>query len=134
MAWVDDYGQVGELVEDRDRGQILRIPGVCLKGPDATFAEDDLGVAPGHDMFCAHKQLLIGVRKAALQQDWLVDMGERVEQLEVLHVSGAHLDDVDFIKEGKLGDVHDLVTTGSPVSLRASSNSLIPFSRIPWKE
>ena len=54
-------------------------------------------------------------------------MGERMEQLEVLHVSGAHLDDVDFIEEGKLGDVHDFGDYRKPCLLAGLKQQLDPL-------
>ena len=58
VAGVHHHRQVAELVQDRDDGQIHGVAGGGLKGADAPLAEDHLVIAPGHDVLCAHEQLL----------------------------------------------------------------------------
>ena len=58
VAGVHHHRQVAELVEHGDDGQVHGVAGGGLEGADAPLAEDDLAVAPGHDILRAHKQLL----------------------------------------------------------------------------
>ena len=99
MAGVDDDGQVAELFDRRDRREVEGVAGVGLEGADAPLAEDDVLVAARHDVFGAHQPFLDRGGKAALEEDGLVGVAELLEQLEVLHVARAHLDDVHVLRE-----------------------------------
>ena len=58
VAGIDYNGQMAQFMQNRDRGQILSVAGVCLVGADATLAENDILIALTHDVFSAHEQLL----------------------------------------------------------------------------
>jgi len=66
MGRIHHHGQMRFHLDERNRRNIQRVAGVCLKRADAPLAEDDALVAPGHDIFGAHEQLLQGVGQAAL--------------------------------------------------------------------
>ena len=66
VAGVDDDRQVRELMEHRHGGKVERISRVGLECADAALAEDDLLVAAGHDILCAHEKLLHRGGDAAL--------------------------------------------------------------------
>ncbi len=89
---------------------MLRVIG--LIGADAAFAQDNLFVAARHDVFGAHQQLLNGAGQAALEQNGLVDFSERFQQLEVLHIACADLNDIDILKKGQVGNAHDFRDNG----------------------
>ena len=92
--------------------QIQGVPGGLLKGPDAPLAEDHVGVALAHNVFCTHQQFFNGVRQATLQQDWLAGLAQLPEQIEILHIPGAYLDDVHVLEKVQGGDIHDFRDDG----------------------
>ena len=55
VAGIDHHGQVREAVQHRHRREVERVARGRLKGADAALAEDDVGVAAGHDVFGAHR-------------------------------------------------------------------------------
>ena len=63
---VDDDGQVRQLLEHRHSRKVERVSRVVIVGADAALAEDNLLVAAGHDILCAHQKLLKGAGKTAL--------------------------------------------------------------------
>ena len=62
MARVDDDRQMRQLMEHRNCRQIERVSSVGIERADATFAEDDVLIAFGHDVFRRHQEFLEGVR------------------------------------------------------------------------
>ena len=133
VARVDHDRQVGQLAEERDRGQVERVAGVRLEGPDAALAQDHVRVARAEDVLGGHQPLLDRRAKAALEQDRPGDPPDVAQERVVLHVAGADLEHVDV-----LGDELDLagsmtsVTTGSPVRSRASARKRRPSTPRPW--
>ena len=71
---------------------------------------DDLIVSACHDVFSAHQELFNGVGQAPLEQDGLVDLAQCFEQLEILHVSCTHLNDVHalLLEERDVPNAHNL--------------------------
>ena len=112
MAGIHHHGQVGQLVQHWNRGDIQRVAGGGFESADTALAENDIFVAAGHDVLGAHQQFLDGVGKAALEQDGLADLTQLLEQLEVLHVARANLNDVNVLKQRQMVDVHDLGDDG----------------------
>ena len=112
VAGVYDDGQVGHLVEHDHAGEVEGVAHTGLKGADAALAEDDVLIALGHDVLGAHDELLKGVGEAALEQDRFFLTAYSLEQFEVLHIAGAHLDKVYVLKEGQMFGVHDLGDDG----------------------
>ena len=99
MARVDDDGQVALAFDGQDGTQVEGVAGVRFKRPDSPFAEDDVVVAFGHDVFSRHEPFFDGRAQAPLEQDRLARLTDGFEEVEVLHVPGPDLDDVDAIFE-----------------------------------
>ena len=85
---------MGELLHRQHGGEVQGVAGIGLKGADTPLAEDDPVVAPGHDVLGAHEPLLNGGGQAPLEQDGLGGLAKLLEQVEVLHVPGSHLNHV----------------------------------------
>ena len=62
--------------------------------------------------FGAHEQFLEGIGQAPLQEDGLVHLAQLSQQVEVLHVPGAHLEHVHILKEGQVRNAHYLGDEG----------------------
>ena len=106
---IADDGQVRKLLDDRDGGDVHRVAGVGLEGADAALAEDDVVVAAGEDVFGGEQQLFDGGGDAALEQHGLADRAELAQQVEVLHIARADLEEIDVGQHQlDLGDLHDL--------------------------
>ena len=79
MAGIDDDGQVGQLPQHGDAGQIQGVAGVALKGADTSLAEDHILIAAGHDVLGAHQPLLVGGGHAPFDHDGFVLMAYGLE-------------------------------------------------------
>ena len=99
VAGIDDDRQVALAFDGQDGAQVEGVAGVCFKSTDAPFAEDDVVVAFSHDVFCRHEPFFDGRAQAPLEEDRLVRLADGFEEVEVLHVPGPDLDDVDAIFE-----------------------------------
>ena len=130
MAGVHHHGQVGQVLQNGDGGQVQGVPGVGgFVGADAPLAEDDLLVAVGHDVLGAHEQLLDGASQTALEEDGLIQLAQFLEHIEVLGVPGAHLDHVHILKEVDVADVHEFGNDGQAgglLGLQQEADALIP--------
>ena len=104
LAGIDDDGEVGFLFRDGHRGEIERVARVRFEGADAALAEQDVRVAVGEDVFGGEQPFLDVLAQAALEQDRLAGSRGGDEELEVLPVAGADLQDVRV-----LGDVVDVM-------------------------
>ena len=91
---VDDDRQVALVVQVGDRRQRQGEPGVVLVGADAPLAEHDVGVAPVEDVLGGQQELVERGAHAALQERGLARVADGLEELVVLHVAGADLEDV----------------------------------------
>src|SRR6266478_8373311 len=78
-----------------DGGDIERVARVGFEGADAALAEDDVVVAAGQDVLGAEEKLFHGGGHAALEEHGLADLAERAEEVVVLHVARADLEDID---------------------------------------
>ena len=96
------------MLEHGHGGDVQRVAHAVLKGADAPLAQNHLLAALGHDVFGAHHELLQRGGKTALEQHRLAHAAHRLEQLEVLHVPRAHLDQVHILEHGNVLGVHDL--------------------------
>ena len=67
MAWINHNRKMRQLVEYRNCRKIQGVAGIGFKGADTPFAENDILIALAHNVFCAHQQLLEGIRKTPLQ-------------------------------------------------------------------
>ena len=125
MGGIGDHGQVGELFEHRNGGDVHGVASRGLIGADAALAEDHLVVAAGEDVLARKEQLLDGGGDAALEQDGLADLAEFAEQVEVLHVARAHLETIHKRQHGlDLGDFHDLADGGQAVGAGGFAHEL----------
>ena len=97
MRRVDDDRQMRAFLDDRHDAQIQRVARVFLKRPNAAFAQDHVLVAPGHDVLRRHDPLLDRIRQPALQQHRLVNLAQRFQQIEVLHVARSDLNQIDML-------------------------------------
>ena len=108
VGGVAEDGEVGELFEDGDGGDVHGVAGVGFEGADAALAEDEVVVAAGEDVLGGEEDFLDGGGDAALHEDGLADVAELAEEVEVLHVARADLEAVDVGEHGlDLGDLHD---------------------------
>ena len=114
MARIDDDRQVRQLMEHRHGGKIERVSRIIVKRADAALAEDDLLVAARHDVLGAHQQLLERSGETALEQNGLAEPSELLEQVEVLHIARADLNDVHIREKVERGGAHDLGNDRKP--------------------
>src|SRR5678816_4342276 len=95
---IRDDRQVRELVHDRDRVQIEHVSRRAVEAPHATLAQHDLAIPLGQDVFGAQQQVVDRRGHAALEQYWLVQATDRLEQRVVLHVARTDLDAVGILR------------------------------------
>lgn len=131
MARVDDDRQVRQFLEHGHRREVERIARVVVKRADAALAEDDLLVAAGHDVLGAHEQLLERAGQAALEQDGLAQLAKLTQEVEVLHIARADLNDVHILKQRQMLHAHDLGHDRRPVAARAVLSSSMPVALSP---
>ncbi len=77
--------------------EIERVAGVVGEGPHSALAEDYVVVALAHDVLGRHEKFFERGGDAALQEDGPAGSSGALEQREVLHVSGADLDDISVL-------------------------------------
>ena len=94
LAGVDHDGGVRFLLQDGDDGEIEGVAGVGFEGPDPAFAEEQAGVVVAQDVFAGVEPFLDAHAHAAFEKDGFAGFGGGDEQLEVLRVAGADLEDV----------------------------------------
>ena len=92
MRGIGHDGQVRELVNHRNRGDIHGVARGGLIGADAALAEDHVVVAAGHDVLAGEQQFLDGGGDAALEQHRLAYLAQFAQQIEVLHIARPHLE------------------------------------------
>ena len=97
MRRIDDHRQVGEVVEEGHGGQVERVAGICLERPDASFAQDHVGIAGADDVLGRHQPLLDRRAVPALEHHRPGDPSDRGQERVVLHVPGADLEDVGVL-------------------------------------
>ena len=108
MRRVDNHRQMRLLFNQRHSGNIQIVADHLLKRPNAAFTEDDVRVAARQHIFSAHQPLLDRRRKTALEQNRLIDLAQRFEQPEILHVARTNLNHIDVGKVVDLRFAHDL--------------------------
>ena len=104
LAWIDDDGEVAFFFCDGDGCEIEGVAGVGFKGADAAFAEKDIGIAVGEEVFGGQEPFLDAFAHSAFEQDGFATAGTGNEKLEVLGVAGTDLQEV-----GDFGDGIDIV-------------------------
>ncbi len=106
---VHDDGEVRPLLRDDDRGEVERVAGRRFERPDPALAQDDVEVAGMRDVLGREQPLFDGRGEPPLDHHRLPGLRARAQQLEVLHVPGAHAHDVDDVDhELELLDVEHL--------------------------
>jgi hypothetical protein len=108
---VHDHRQVRQPLRDRHRADVERVARRLLERPDAAFAEHDVEVAALGDVLGGHQPLLDGGAHPALEHHRLAGAADRLQEREVLHVTGADLqhvgvgsDQLDIGRVDHLGD------------------------------
>src|SRR5260370_4469063 len=85
------------------------VSAVVYKGANAALARDRLVVPARHDVLRREQQLFKRGCNAALEQHRLAHLAQLTQQVKVLHVTRAHLEDINVgLHERDLGDLHDL--------------------------
>ena len=98
-----------ELLHHRNRRDIHGVARVGLEGADAALAQNHFVIAAGENVFRRQQQFFDGRGNAALQQNRLADLAEFAQQIEVLHVARADLQNVGIRSEQRnLRLVHHL--------------------------
>src|SRR5579864_1964108 len=101
--------QMRQFVHDGNGGNIERIASVGLESAYTALAGDDVVIASRHDVLGGKQEFLDGRGDAALEKDRLLQLAELAQQIEVLHVARADLQDVDVRHHLlDLRNLHDL--------------------------
>ena len=122
---VAHHGQMRQLLHHGNGGDVHGVAGGGFVGADAALAEDDFVVAAGEDVFAGEQQFFDGGGHAALEQDRLAHLAEFAQQVEVLHVARAHLEQVDIRKHRlDLRDLHDFADDEQAVGFGGFAHQL----------
>ena len=106
---IRSHGQVGKLVNDGNGADIERVARVSFKSTNAPLAKNYVVVAAGHNIFGREQKFFDGGSDPAFEQRRLLNFAEFAQQIEILHVAGAHLKNVDVGKHlGNLRNLHHL--------------------------
>ena len=95
---ISGHGQVRQLFDDGDRRNIQRVARISFKSADAALAQNHLVVAARHDVLGGKQQLFQRGRDAALEQHRLAHFAQFAQQIEILHVARAHLQNVHVVE------------------------------------
>jgi len=88
----------------RDGGERECVADVFFVSANPALAEHDLRVALGHDVFGGEEEFFERSAHAALEEDGFGLLADGVEQIKILHVACADLQDIRVI-----GDEFDLI-------------------------
>jgi hypothetical protein len=105
---IDHDRQVAAAFDGGDDCEIQRVAREVGKSTDAAFAESDLVVSFGEDVFGGHEKFVERGGHAALEEDGFFRAAGAFEQREILHVARADLDDVGVL----LDEIERLVVDG----------------------
>ena len=132
MARVDNDGQVAQRPNHRNRRHVKQVASQRVKPLDAPFAEYDVGVSLGEDVFGAHQKVVNCGTHATLQQHRRGSAADFTEENEILHVPCADLEHVGMLQHlvqvawvGDLGDNRKMVAM-------ASMEPLLSLSATCW--
>ena len=92
---IGSHRKMRELVHDGDRANIQRIARVGFEGANTALAKNDLIVSARHNVFGREQQLFQGRRDASFEQNRLIDFPQFAQQIEILHVARAYLQDIE---------------------------------------
>ena len=104
---IDENGKVAAFFDRGDDRKIERVAGEVGERADSPFAEHDVVVALGEDVFGGHQEFVERGGHAALQKNGLPGAASTLEKREVLHVARADLDDVGVFLDEIEGFVVD---------------------------
>ena len=108
VARIYEDGEVAAFFYRGDYGQVQSVAGKVGEGTDAAFAEHDVVVTFGEDVFGGHEEFVESGGHAALKKDGEFGAAGAFEERKVLHVAGADLDDVGIF----LDEVERFVVDG----------------------
>src|SRR6266849_1078098 len=94
VGGVGEHGEMRKFFDYGDGGDVERVARVGLEGTDAALADNDVVIAAGEDVLGAEQQLFHGGGHAALEEDRLADFAECAEEIIILHIARADLEDV----------------------------------------
>ena len=97
VRWIDHDRQMAAAFYGGDDGEIQSVAREVGEGADAAFAESDLIVSFGQDVFGGHEKFVERGGHAAFEENGLFGAAGAFEQGEILHVAGADLDDVGVL-------------------------------------
>src|SRR5580704_12029037 len=96
-------------MNDRDSRNIKRVASVGFERANAALAQNDIVVSASHNVLGGEQQLLEGRSDATLEQNRLLNFAQFTQQIEILHVARADLEDVhERQHDGDLRNFHDL--------------------------
>ena len=133
MALVDNDRQMRQLMQHKHSREVERVARVIMKRADAAFAEDDLLVAAGHDVFRAHQQLFERVGQAALEQDGLVRLAKLTQQVKFCIFRAPTCKTSTSSNSGRSVMLSDLGDDGQAVSCRGDLPAQGPSALSPAK-
>src|SRR5256885_14564203 len=108
MRRIRGHRQMRKLVDDGNRANVECVAGVGLESTNAALTQNYIVVSARHDVLGGKQQLFDGGGDAALQQCRLLHFAQFAQQIEILHVAGAYLEDVDVGEHYRnLRNLHD---------------------------
>ena len=100
--------KVREFLDHGNGGNIQGIAGVAFKSTNAALAEHDLVIASGHDVLGRQQPFFDRCRWPAFQQHRFAELPQFLQQVEILHIPGADLQNIDkFQEHWNLCLIHD---------------------------
>ena len=97
VAGIDKDRKVAAFFDGRNNGEIECVAREVGEGADSAFAEHDVVVAFGEDIFGGHEEFVESGGHAALEENGSFGATGAFEEREVLHIAGADLDDVGVV-------------------------------------
>ena len=94
LARINDDRAMRFLLDDRNGRKVQRVARVSFKRADAALAKHQIGIVVRQNVFARQQPFLDLHGKAALEQDRLAGLGGGDEQLKILRVARANLNDV----------------------------------------
>ena len=129
VTGIDHDRKVTQLVDHRHRGDVERIAGVALEGPNPPLAEDHVRYCRPRGTYSAESSHSSTVAEMPrLRRIGLRRLPQLPQQGEILHVPGPDLQHVRILlDEGDLPDVHDLGDQLEVVAVRRPPQDLEPL-------
>jgi hypothetical protein len=120
--------EMRKFFDYRDGGDVQRVARVGLERADTALAEDDVVIASGEDVLGAEQQLFHSGGHAALEEHGLADFAEGAEEIIILHVARADLEDIDVAEHHlHLRGVHNFADGEQIEFLRGFAHQLEAF-------